>query len=108
MLAKSSTSVTIAKLARSATVSRSGSVVVTDCRFNVSDRMAHSRIFATAFGIHFQGLDDGSLAKLREDTEAVVQMSVNMNRFVPFFLGLFISLCLSRWRFHQLSTIHHP
>lgn len=60
---------------------------------------------AICIGVHFQVDDPASLGTT---TDGLVSMSKYMNSFVPFVLGLYLSLALSRWwalRVQALGTM---
>jgi len=65
-------------------------------------------VLAISFAIHFQDLPEERLAQLRRDAKSLEQLTEQLNRLVPFLLGLFIALCLRRWwtmRSQYLQTI---
>merc|ERR1719329_374076 len=48
-------------------------------------------------GIRLRGFSDDYLAQVRADTQGVIAMTDSLGKLVPFFLGLFIAVCLNRW-----------
>lgn len=48
-------------------------------------------------GIRQRGWSDEYMEQVRVNTQGVIAMTESLGKLVPFFLGLFISVCLSRW-----------
>lgn len=48
-------------------------------------------------GIRTRAFSEEYMEQVRVDTQGVIAMTESLGKLVPFFLGLFISVCLSRW-----------